>query len=71
MSNESSRTYLPGPKTARRYGVSDRTISRWEADLKLGFPQPMIVNGRKFHPLDELEAWERSRAAPSAQKKAA
>ena len=70
MSNDLARTYLPGPQTARRYGVSDRTISRWEADPKLGFPQPMIVNGRKFHPLDALEAWELSRAAPSQQKAA-
>lgn len=71
MSNELARTYLPGPQTARRYGVSDRTISRWEADSKLGFPQPMIVNGRKFHPLEALEAWEKSRAAPSSHMKAA
>ena len=71
MSNESNRTFLPGPKTARRYGVSDRTIARWEQDETLGFPKPMLVNGRKFHPLDELEAWEKSRAAPSSHQKAA
>ena len=71
MSSLTSRTYLPGPKTAHRYGVSDRTIVRWEQDPALGFPQPMHVNGRKFYPLDELEAWERSRAAPSNNKKAA
>ena len=70
MSNETSRTYLPGPKTARRYGVSDRTIVRWEQDPALCFPQPMHVNGRKFYPLDELEAWERMRAMPSNQKAA-
>ena len=71
MSNESTRTYLPGPHTARRYGVSDRTIARWEQDPDLGFPQPMIVNGRKFHPVDALEAWEKTRALPSNNRKAA
>ena len=71
MSTASNRTYLPGPQTARRYGVSNRTISRWEQDPNLGFPPPMIVNGHKFHPLDDLEAWEKSRAAPSSHLKAA
>jgi len=71
MSNETVRTYLPGPQTARRYGVSDRTIARWEQDPDLCFPQPMIVNGRKFHPLDALEAWEKTRALPSNNRKAA
>jgi len=71
MSNENVQTYLPRPKTARRYDVSDRTISRWEQDPELGFPQPMIVNGRKFDLLDALEAWEKTRALPSNNKKAA
>ena len=71
MSNDTPRTFLPAPKTARRYDVSNRTIVRWEQDPALGFPQPMHVNGRKFYALDELEAWERLRAVPSINKKAA
>ena len=70
MSNNIARTYLPGPQTARRYGVSDRTIARWEADPELDFPRSMTVNGRKFFALDELEAWEKLRAQPSNQKAA-
>ena len=68
MSQELTKTYLTGPQTSRRYGVNDRTVSRWEADTTLEFPQPMLVRGRKFFALDELERWERSRAS---NKKAA
>ena len=71
MSQDLAKTYLTGPQTSRRYGVNDRTIVRWEADTKLEFPKPMLVRGRKFFALNELETWERSRATPSSAKKAA
>ena len=69
MASNDSKTYLPRPKTAQRYGVTERSIARWTEAPELGFPQPMEVNGRLFFAVDELEAWERSRAA--APRKAA
>ena len=57
---------LPTPKTAQRYGVSTRTIERWRADPKLGFPDPIEINGRHYDDEDKLQEWERQRAAGKA-----
>jgi len=46
-----------------RFNVVDRTLDRWVADPRLGFPQPLYVNGRRYFDLDEIEAWERRQAA--------
>ncbi len=65
MSTSGTKTYLPRSQTGRRYNVTDRSIARWAADPELGFPKPIIINGRWFFALDELEAWELSRASQS------
>jgi len=61
-----SKKWLPGPAVQRRYNKSRMTISRWVRDPKLDFPKPMVVNGRLFFAEDELEIWERRRAASAA-----
>ncbi len=71
MSLGITKTYLSGPQTTRRYGIDNRSLHRWRNDPKLKFPVAMVVNGRTFFDVDELERWEKTRAAPSAQKKAA
>jgi predicted DNA-binding transcriptional regulator AlpA len=53
---------LPTRFLLQRYSVSDRTIDRWCNNSELGFPQPMVVNKRRYWRLSELEEWERSRA---------
>jgi predicted DNA-binding transcriptional regulator AlpA len=53
--------YLSGKKVAARYGVSAMTRYRWEHNAKLGFPQALIINNRKFWSVTDLEAWERLR----------
>ena len=70
MSTELTKTYLTGPQTARRYGIDTRSLFRWRNDPDLNFPTPMIVRDRTFFALDELEAWERLRAAPANRKAA-
>jgi predicted DNA-binding transcriptional regulator AlpA len=50
--------------TAKRYGVSTKSIDRWTQDPKLGFPQPIYINALPYWDEAELEAWERSRARP-------
>ena len=70
MSQVTTKTYIPGPQVSRRYGVDSRTLHRWRNDPELNFPAAMIVRDRTFFALDELEAWEKSRAAPSHQKAA-
>lgn len=43
---------------ARYGGVSNMTLWRWQRDESLGFPQPLVINGRRLWRLDALEAWE-------------
>jgi hypothetical protein len=54
---------LTRAQVAERYGGRHpRTIDRWTADEKLGFPQPMYIDRTPFWDVDELEAWERERS---------
>jgi predicted DNA-binding transcriptional regulator AlpA len=50
---------LPTKKVAQRYAVSVRTVERWEADERLGFPSPIKIHLRKYWSLAELQKWER------------
>lgn len=64
MNNVDARDVLVSSKRLRaRYGVTDRTIHRWENDLRMGFPQPLRIRGRKYWRLEELESYEQVRAA--------
>jgi DNA-binding transcriptional MerR regulator len=54
---------LPTRLVSQRYGVSDRTIARWERDAGLKFPQALIINGRKYYSEDDLTAWDRANAS--------
>jgi hypothetical protein len=54
---------IPRRKTAERYGVSVRSVERWEADPKLGFPKSAIRNGRRYDDVDELDALDAKCAA--------
>jgi predicted DNA-binding transcriptional regulator AlpA len=64
----STSKYLPTVKVAERYGRTPRTIERWLDDEKLNFPQPVYINRFKYWNIDELETWERKRAAESAAR---
>ena len=59
----SSSDLLPDPLVAERYKVTPRTLHRWDRQSDLGFPQPLLINGRKYRRLAQLESWERERAA--------
>ena len=49
---------LRKPALAQRYGVTPKTIDRWNADPTLGFPAPMDVHGIPF--------WMRPRSNPGS-----
>jgi predicted DNA-binding transcriptional regulator AlpA len=53
---------LPTRLVCKRYGVSDRTIARWERDPDLRFPQPLIINERKYYAEAALTAFDRAQA---------
>jgi len=53
---------------AARYGVTLRSVDRWWKNPALGFPQPIIVNARKYWALTDLEIWERGRIAENTSR---
>lgn len=53
---------VPTRLVCDRYHVSDRTIDRWISKPELGFPQPIIINKRRYFREQQLQLWERSRA---------
>lgn len=55
--------YLPGRGVRERYRISEMTHWRWRRDPALNFPRPMIINRRLYWRLEDLEQWERERAA--------
>ncbi len=50
-------------RVSDRYGVSLRTLSRWLASDRLHFPQPLVINGRRYWTETDLTEWERARAS--------
>jgi Helix-turn-helix domain len=52
---------LPTRQVCARYRVNIRTVERWLENDKLGFPQPIYINKRRYFHLNELEAFERQR----------
>jgi DNA-binding transcriptional MerR regulator len=57
---------LPTRAVRARYGVCDRTIARWERDEALKFPQPTVINGRKYYDENALTEWDRAQVRGAA-----
>jgi hypothetical protein len=57
---------VPSRKVLERYLICDRTLDRWTADPALSFPQPVIINRRRYWRIAELASWERSRVKGTA-----
>jgi hypothetical protein len=57
---------LPAPKVCRRYDITPRTLDRWLEREALNFPRPLVINRRRYWPLDSLIAWELAQAANAA-----
>jgi hypothetical protein len=63
-----SKRLIPDPKVARdRYGVSSRTLPRWDEKPELGFPKPIYINRRKYRDEAELDRFDRDQAIRSAR----
>jgi hypothetical protein len=52
---------LPSRLVCQRYKICDRTLALWCLDPKLNFPQPMVVNNRKYFDENALDAFDRQR----------
>jgi predicted DNA-binding transcriptional regulator AlpA len=65
------KKYLPTKAVLERYSITEMSLWRWERDPKVGFPAPhRFGTARKFYDLQEIEAWERRRAADSSGRAA-
>ena len=56
---------LPTRLLCERFNVCDRTIARWQLDPKLGFPSPIVINGRKYFDENKVVQWERDQVSKS------
>jgi hypothetical protein len=66
-------TLIPDRRTAERYGVHIRTLSRWDKTPDLSFPPPVYLRGRRYREAAALDQWdlENSRKAAALHAPAA
>jgi predicted DNA-binding transcriptional regulator AlpA len=43
-------------------GISDMTLWRWLKDEELDFPQPIVINGRRYFYEQKVREFKRARA---------
>lgn len=53
------RRYLSRGQVAKRFGVTTRTVKRWEKRPELDFPIVTMINGRGYHDEEKIEGFER------------
>jgi hypothetical protein len=56
-------------KAAKRYGVCKRTLDRWDDQPELGFPPPILINGRKYRDTELLDAFDAARVRASMMER--
>jgi hypothetical protein len=62
---------IPSRMVQQRYSVSDRTLDRWLRDPKMGFPEPVYINRRRYFEEAELDDFDRAAARRVAAGSAA
>ena len=62
--------YLPPRRTAKRYGVTIRSIDRWVKDPRLDFPAPLYVGRMRLWSIAELLQWEAARPRGGQERRA-
>ena len=60
------RSLMTGADLMARYSISDMTLHRWIRNKDLNFPQPLVINRRRFFNSEEIQAWEASRKGAAA-----
>lgn len=72
MSEETKNTTFTTPfRAARDIGVSERTLDRWIAKKLPGFPDVIVINGRRYLVRAEWDAWLKANRRPVSQTEAA
>jgi predicted DNA-binding transcriptional regulator AlpA len=61
---KNSDIYLTARQVRERYGsCSDMTLWRLIQDEAMQFPRPLVINGRRFFKISDLEGFEGRQAA--------
>jgi hypothetical protein len=69
---ESGEQLVPiTPDVAREFNRNPRTIKRWLADAKIGFPTPIRINNRLYVARSALENFKQSLLSAALPGKAA
>ena len=58
--------FYTAPDLLRRYSISNVTLWRWLRDPQLGFPNPTVINRRRYFRRAEISAWETRRSQMAA-----
>lgn len=66
-----TENWLNSAEVRARYRISAATLNRWDRDVALAFPAPLVINRRKLYPLSQLLVWERSQASAARRTAAA
>jgi hypothetical protein len=59
---EVSDRKLTSGAVCARYSICGRTLSRWEQAAELEFPQPTVINRRKYYDELALTEWDQKQA---------
>jgi predicted DNA-binding transcriptional regulator AlpA len=64
--------FLTATQVRQRFGgISDMTLWRWMRDERVSFPQPLVINRRRYFRAADLEAFQKRQAAHAAGADAA
>jgi predicted DNA-binding transcriptional regulator AlpA len=68
---DNSDNLIPTRQVCQRYSVNERTIERWFKAAHVGFPEPVLINKRRYYREAELIVWERQRYSEAKIRAAA
>jgi len=60
--------WLSATTVSKMFDIHRRSLARWFANPKLGFPQPTTIRGRLYFSKAEIEAWVTQQRLASAAR---
>jgi hypothetical protein len=66
MSDAGDPRWVRNKVLAKMLSVSELTVTRWQKNSSMAFPQPSMVNGYPYTDLQEVERWMRERVTRRA-----
>lgn len=53
--------YINATELCQKLGITKMTLHRWQNKPEIGLPAPARINGVRFYPLSEVNAWIESK----------